>query len=124
MLSPFFASNRVLAIAHRGGARLRPENTLPAFAHAVSLGVDAIELDVRLSRDGHPVVIHDAQLDRTTEQAETCIIDDVLHLHPFGGQGRGDTVGGAGLLQIACDHDRRSAAASSDSPSPSGGGVT
>jgi glycerophosphoryl diester phosphodiesterase len=58
-----------VAIAHRGGAKLRPENTLVAFAHALSVGVDAIECDVRLSRDGEPVVIHDETLDRTTNRA-------------------------------------------------------
>jgi glycerophosphoryl diester phosphodiesterase len=56
----------VVAIAHRGGAKLRPENTWPAFEHAVSLGVDALECDVHLSRDGEVVVIHDPTLDRTT----------------------------------------------------------
>jgi glycerophosphoryl diester phosphodiesterase len=54
-------------IAHRGGAGLNPENTLAAFDAALELGVDGLELDVRLSRDGHPVVIHDADLDRTTD---------------------------------------------------------
>ncbi len=54
-------------IAHRGGSKLRPENTLAAFDHAVTLGVDAIECDVQLSRDGEVVVIHDATLDRTTD---------------------------------------------------------
>ena len=58
-----------VAIAHRGGARLRPENTLIAFAHALTLGVDAVECDVRLSRDGEPVVIHDETLDRTTNHS-------------------------------------------------------
>ena len=66
VLSPFF-DGRPLAIAHRGGAALRPENTMAAFDHAVELGVDAIELDVRLSRDAEVVVIHDATLDRTTD---------------------------------------------------------
>jgi len=55
------------AIAHRGGSRLRPENTIAAFDHAVSLGVDACECDVHLSADGEPVVIHDPTLDRTTD---------------------------------------------------------
>ena len=41
---------RPVAIAHRGGSTAAPENTLPAFAHAVALGVDAIECDVQLSR--------------------------------------------------------------------------
>ncbi len=48
---------------------MRPENTIAAFDHAVELGVDAIELDVHLSRDGHAVVIHDATLDRTTDKS-------------------------------------------------------
>jgi glycerophosphoryl diester phosphodiesterase len=55
-------------IAHRGGSRLRPENTMAAFTHALELGVDALECDVHLSRDGEPVIIHDATLDRTTDR--------------------------------------------------------
>ncbi|MBW2528613.1 MAG: glycerophosphodiester phosphodiesterase [Deltaproteobacteria bacterium] len=58
---------RYLNIAHRGGAGLRPENTMEAFEHAVSLGVDVLELDVRASSDGVLVVIHDDEVDRTTE---------------------------------------------------------
>ena len=53
--------------AHRGGAALRPENTILAFDHGLSLGADGIELDVRLSRDGVVVVHHDATLERTTD---------------------------------------------------------
>lgn len=60
------ALDRVVAIAHRGGSRLRPENTLAAFDHALTLGVDGIECDVHLSSDGEVVVIHDDTLDRTT----------------------------------------------------------
>jgi glycerophosphoryl diester phosphodiesterase len=56
-----------VVIAHRGGSALRPENTMAAFEHAASLGVDAFECDVHLSRDGEVVVIHDATLDRTTD---------------------------------------------------------
>jgi glycerophosphoryl diester phosphodiesterase len=51
-----------LNIAHRGGAALRPENTLAAFAHAVALGADGAELDVQLSADGLAVVHHDFRL--------------------------------------------------------------
>jgi glycerophosphoryl diester phosphodiesterase len=46
-------------VAHRGGSALAPENTLPAFDLAVSLGADAVETDVRLTRDGVVVVFHD-----------------------------------------------------------------
>ena len=55
-----------LVIAHRGGGSLAPENTLAAFRRARDLGADAVELDVRLSRDGWVVVMHDRRLDRTT----------------------------------------------------------
>jgi glycerophosphoryl diester phosphodiesterase len=53
-------------IAHRGAAAEQPENTLLAFRRALALGVDAIELDVQVSRDGVPVVFHDASLHRLT----------------------------------------------------------
>lgn len=52
--------------AHRGGAGLAPENTLAAFERGLAHGADGLELDVHLSRDGVPVVIHDATVDRTT----------------------------------------------------------
>jgi glycerophosphoryl diester phosphodiesterase len=53
-------------IAHRGASAQYPENTLLAFERAIAQGVDMIELDVRLTRDGELMVIHDATLDRTT----------------------------------------------------------
>jgi glycerophosphoryl diester phosphodiesterase len=56
-------------IAHRGASGSAPENTIAAFERAVRQGADAIELDVRLTADGVPVVLHDATLDRTTEVA-------------------------------------------------------
>jgi glycerophosphoryl diester phosphodiesterase len=55
-------------IGHRGSSAESPENTLPAFEAAVQRGADAVELDVRLTADGAPVVIHDATLDRTTDR--------------------------------------------------------
>lgn len=58
-------------IAHRGNARDCPENTIPAFASALSLGVRHLELDVHLSSDGVPVVIHDHRLQRTTGRSGT-----------------------------------------------------
>lgn len=53
-------------VGHRGAAGLAPENTLPSLELALALGADAVEVDVHLSRDGVPVVIHDATVDRTT----------------------------------------------------------
>ena len=54
--------------AHRGCSAELPENTLPAFERAVQLGVDALELDVHLTRDGHPIVSHDPSAERMTGQ--------------------------------------------------------
>jgi glycerophosphoryl diester phosphodiesterase len=58
---------RPLVYAHRGGAALRPENTIAAFDHGLELGADGLEIDVHLSRDGVVVVHHDAGLERTTD---------------------------------------------------------
>jgi len=64
---PYLAGSPLL-VAHRGGAGLAPENTLEAFRQAVELWrADMLELDVRLSRDGEVMVIHDATVDRTTD---------------------------------------------------------
>lgn len=60
-------SRRVQRVAHRGGAHLAPENTLAAFRNALTLPVDAIELDVQLSRDGQAIVFHDATVERLTD---------------------------------------------------------
>ena len=54
-----------LIIAHRGASALAPENTLAAFKKALDVGADGVEFDVRLSKDGVPVVIHDATILRT-----------------------------------------------------------
>lgn len=59
--------DRPLVYAHRGGAALRPENTIDAFDHGLSVGADGLELDVHLSRDGVVVVHHDETLERTTD---------------------------------------------------------
>jgi len=51
---------------HRGAAGLEPENTLRSIQRAIDLGVDRVEIDVRVTKDGHLVVIHDETVDRTT----------------------------------------------------------
>ncbi len=55
-----------MVFAHQGGAGLWPSNTLFAFQKAWEMGVDVLELDVHMTRDGHLVVIHDDTVDRTT----------------------------------------------------------
>lgn len=53
--------------AHRGAMGVEPENTLRSFRRAVADGADEVELDLRLTRDGHLVVLHDTTVDRTTD---------------------------------------------------------
>ena len=53
-------------VAHRGGSRLAPQNTLAAFRNALNFPVDAIELDVHMSRDGHAIVFHDYTVEKLT----------------------------------------------------------
>lgn len=57
---------RALNVAHRGASAYAPENTLAAFNLALDMGADGIELDVKLTRDGVPIVLHDETVDRTT----------------------------------------------------------
>lgn len=95
------AGARPLVFAHRGGAALAPENTMPAFEQAVALGVDGFEFDVRLTRDDEVVVFHDDDLARTTDAsgpvsartaAELAAVDAGHRFNPAGGfpwRGRG-----------------------------------
>lgn len=55
--------------AHRGASAERPENTMPAFERAMEHGVDALEMDVQVTRDGHLIVAHDDTATRTTGAA-------------------------------------------------------
>lgn len=63
-------------VAHRGASSEEPENTLSAFKRAIEIGVDFIELDVHLSKDQVPVVIHDSTLCRTTDAAKGTSVRD------------------------------------------------
>ncbi|WP_328581164.1 glycerophosphodiester phosphodiesterase [Streptomyces sp. NBC_00370] len=56
-----------LTIGHRGVMGVEPENTLRSFVRAQEAGMDAVELDLHLSKDGALVVMHDAEVDRTTD---------------------------------------------------------
>lgn len=99
----FFDHPVPFVFAHRGGRALAPENTMLAFETGVAAGTDGLECDVRLSRDGVPVVIHDATLDRTTDltgpvsartAAELARADAAAHFaqdgrRPWHGQGVG-----------------------------------
>lgn len=65
--NPDESSSPILNIAHRGARAFAPENTLPAFAKALTFGCDMIELDVHLSKDHEIIVHHDDNLIRCTD---------------------------------------------------------
>lgn len=99
-------TQRPLVIAHRGGAGLWPENTIHAFERARELGVDVLEIDVRVTADDVLVVMHDATLERTTDGhgpinkltlSQLKKLDAAFHWSPDGGRsfplrGRGISV--------------------------------
>jgi glycerophosphoryl diester phosphodiesterase len=58
------AAPKILVHGHRGARAVRPENTLPAFEYAISMGVDVLELDLGVTRDGVLVVSHESLIDR------------------------------------------------------------
>ena len=70
-MKPYLSLARPWLVAHRGGATLAPENTLPAFDGAARLGADAFELDVHLTSDGEVVVFHDDETERLTGEPGT-----------------------------------------------------
>jgi glycerophosphoryl diester phosphodiesterase len=67
-------------IGHRGNRAHAPENTLESLREAVALGVDAVEFDLRVSRDGSLVVMHDETLDRTTNGSGPVALRTVTEL--------------------------------------------
>ena len=81
--TPQVRLDRPLVIAHRGASGLAPENTLAAFRLATQLGVDGVELDVHLSAEGVPVVIHDKRVNRTTNSrgsVSRCTVQEIRSL--------------------------------------------
>lgn len=61
------SNQNIYVAAHRGWSEKYPENTMEAFRAAAEIGVDQIEIDVRITKDGELVIIHDATVDRTTD---------------------------------------------------------
>ena len=74
----------VLVVSHRGDWRYAPENSLEALKRCIDLGVDIMELDVRLTKDGHLVAIHDFTVDRTTNgsgKVSDFTLEEIKKLH-------------------------------------------
>ena len=72
--------HHVERVAHRGGSALAPENTLAAFRNALTLPIDAVELDVHMSRDGQVVVFHDNEVARRTNGTGNILDLDFAYL--------------------------------------------
>ena len=80
-----------MIMGHRGAAALEPENTLRSIVRAIRIGVDAVEIDVHLSKDKELVVIHDSTVDRTTNgkgRVRSYALDDLKKLDA----GKGETI--------------------------------
>lgn len=77
------SSKNVLVASHRAVHHQLPENSLPAIREAIRLGVDIIEIDVKVSKDGIPMLMHDGKVDRTTTgkgNLETQTFDELRKL--------------------------------------------
>ena len=79
----------ILVVAHRGAHKTVPENTLASLEKAIELGVDYVELDVRRTKDGVLVLLHDASVNRMTNgkgKIEDLTFDEIHKLNIRGGR--------------------------------------
>jgi glycerophosphoryl diester phosphodiesterase len=79
-----------LVVAHRGASSSYPENTLASFGAAIDAGAQVVELDVRLTADGVPIVLHDAEVSRCTDGrgfVHEMTVEQVKRLDASGGNG-------------------------------------
>ena len=94
-LSTIKPNLNILKIAHRGAKKFAPENTIPAIEKAIELGFDYVELDVRYTKDGLPVIMHDPSLVRTTgvfKDVKNLTLEEIRRLDAgrwFGGKFKG-----------------------------------
>ena len=92
MTHPYFDVPRPTIIGHRGAAGVAPENTLASFARALADGAHILETDIQATADGVPILLHDADVARTTNGSgpssglslaalrEGCAVEDVTRL--------------------------------------------
>lgn len=84
-------SSKVLVVAHRAAWKNAPENSLMSIQHAIDMGVDIIEIDIRQTKDGEFILMHDRTLERTTNgkgKVTDFSWDELKHLHLKQGAGR------------------------------------
>jgi glycerophosphoryl diester phosphodiesterase len=95
------SSYRVLAIGHRGAAGVAPENTLPALHAGIVAGVHAVEFDVRRCAGGEIVLMHDADLSRTTDGEGDISKTDLTTLMTFdAGSWKGESFAGTAIPNL------------------------
>ncbi len=85
----------VVVVAHRGDWRNAPENSLPAIQHCIDMGVDMVEIDLQKTRDDHLVLMHDFDVNRTSNgQGRVCdlTLEEIKKLRLKNGMGRVTTV--------------------------------
>jgi glycerophosphoryl diester phosphodiesterase len=107
-------AGRPFVVAHRGASAERPEHTLAAYELALNQGADGVECDVRLTRDGHLVCVHDRRIDRTcagTGLVSEMTLDELSALdfgswHAGGGQGDNALLTLDGLVSLVLDWQR------------------
>lgn len=84
-------SQKVLVVSHRGDWRNTPENSLQAIKNAIEMRVDVVEIDIKKTKDGQLVLMHDAKVDRTTDgkgYVSDYLFDDIRKLYLKNGLGR------------------------------------
>lgn len=85
----------VVVVAHRGDWRGAPENSLPAMQHCIDMGVDMVEIDLQKTKDGHLVLMHDHDVNRTSNgKGRVCdlTLEEIKKLRLRNGMGRVTTV--------------------------------
>lgn len=83
-------SKSILVIAHRGDWRNAPENSLQAFKNCIEMGVHMIEIDLKKTKDGHLILMHDETIDRTTNgigKPENYTLEEIRKFHLKNGLG-------------------------------------
>lgn len=84
-------SRKVFVVSHRGDWRNAPENSLQAFRNCIEMGVDMIEIDLKMTKDGHLIVMHDKTIDRTTDGKglpSDYTLEEIRKFHLKNGLGR------------------------------------
>ncbi len=107
---------RPRVVAHRGASAVEAEHTLAAYTRAIDDGADGLECDVRLTRDGHLVCVHDRRVDRTSSGSGVLSTLELADLEELDFGSRRTTVGDSDIGGVARRRRGRGIGAVSESP--------